>query len=348
MVIVGCLILVFWLGILPLGVGTIFAGKNCNYQNSIVFRFMAGNMLLWAFFQLICVPCIIRQESFTLVVLDYLVAGLVLFVLGCICYRKNPLFIKRGRAMAKSERFRWMIFGCLLALQLVCAMILAYADGDDAFYVAVSEITGDSNTMYQKNPYTVGAVELDIRHGLAPFPIWIAFLSRISGIHTAVMSHIIVAAYLIIMSYLAFYLVGKQLFLKKRESVPLFMNVLALLVLFGDYSSRTPENFMIARSRQGKAAIGSIIIPMLLFLILVILNSIQEEKKLGLKKWLLLTSTVIAACLCTTLGTFLSCILIGCVGICALFVYKKPAPVAKMALCCIPAVGFALLYFVLG
>ncbi|MBQ7920120.1 MAG: hypothetical protein IJ324_09310 [Lachnospiraceae bacterium] len=348
MVFLGCLILVFWLGILPVFVGSIFSGKNSEYSNSVVFRFMSGTMLLWAVFQLLCVPCVIRQESFGLVVIGYLTVSAVLFLCGMLSFKKYPLRFGEKRAMDVAEKRGWIGFCVLLVMQLVCAVVLAYADGDDAFYVAVSEITNDSNTMYQKSPYSTGVTELDIRHGLAPFPIWITFLARISGFHTATVSHVIIAAYLIALSYLVFYLVGTQLFTKKSAMIPIFLDIVAFLVLFGDYSSRTPENFMIARSRQGKAAIGSIIIPMLLFLLLIILRQIQEGKKNSAVIWLLLTATTTAACLCTTLGTFLSCAMVGCVGICVLLVYKKIVPVIKMALCCAPAAVFALLYFVLG
>lgn len=348
MVFVGCLILVFWLGILPICAGGFFCGKRNEYNNSIAFRFMAGAMLLWALFQLVCVPCVILQKDFTLVVSVYSVLGLVTGVAGLFRGRKNPLVLPKVKGCEKKERIAWLVFFCLLAIQLICAVVLNYADGDDAFYVAVSEIVDDSNTMYQKSPYTIGATELDIRHGLAPFPVWIAFLARISGMHTAITAHVIVGTYLIGVSYIVFYLLGKQLFSEKKELVPVFLDMVALLVLYGDYSSRTPENFMIARSRQGKAAIGSIVIPMLIFLLLVLLKRIQEEKKTELSLWMAFVVTVVTACLCTTLGTFLSCAMLGCVGLCVLLVYKKVIPVVKLALCCTPAVFFALLYFVLG
>lgn len=348
MVILGCLVLAFWLVPLPFFVGGILADRNGKDNNSIAYRMMAGNMLLWALFQLICVPCIIGQRNFKIVVFGYLLGAMLLFLIGCIRYPRNRIVKVSIGERKKVASIWWLVFAVLLLVQLVCAVVLAYADGDDAFYVAVSEITNNSNTMYQKSPYSTGVTELDIRHGLAPFPIWIAFLARISGFHTAIVSHVVVAGYLIGLSYMAFYLVCRQLFGEKKEYIPVFLSMTSLLVLFGDYSSRTPENFMIARSRQGKAAIGSIIIPILLFLLFVILQKINEEKKVGVATWGLLTATITSACLCTTLGTFLSCAMVGCVGICVLLVYKRLMPVVKMALCCIPAVVFALLYFVLG
>ncbi len=347
MIVWGSLILLFWLGVLPVFVGSLLAGKECDNNNSIVYRFMAGNMLLWAAFQLICVPCIVMEKPLSLVVRGYVVLSLLLFVCGGVLFWKNPLrWEKKGRP-ERAERVIKAAFGLLLLIQLVCAVVMTYGDGDDAYYVAVSTIANESNTMYMINPYSYGATGLDIRHGLAPFPIWIAFLARISGLHTTMVAHVVVAVYLIMMSYGAFYLVGKQLFTDKKQRY-LFMVFMALLVLFGDSSFRTPENFMIARSRQGKAAMGSVIIPMIIFLMLVILRQLKEGEKVGVKKWILLAATVTGACLCTTLGTSLVCMMIGLIGVCALFVYKKWLPVCRMALCCVPAVCYALLYFILG
>ena len=348
MVFVGGLILLFWLGILPMVVGGILSGKGCEHNDSPVYRLLAGNMLLWAVFQLLCVPCIILQKSFLMVVASFLLVAGCLFVLGIFKTLKNPLQRKGIRKTDAYERITGIVFCLLLLFQVVCAIVLTYADGDDAFYVAVSSITNSSNTMYMINPYSTGATGLDVRHGLAPFPIWIAFLARISGLHTAMVAHVVVAVYLILLSYCAFYLVGRVMFKGRKRQLSLFMVFVALFVLFGDYSFRTPENFMIARSRQGKAAMGTIIIPMILFLLLTILYKLKEGERVGGKNWLFLTATITAACLCTTLGTFLTCMMVGLIGVCALVVYRDWRSVFKMALCCIPAVCFALLYFVQG
>lgn len=81
---------------------------------------------------------------------------------------------------------------------------------------------------------------------------------------------------------------------------------------------------MIARSRQGKAALGNIIIPMIVFLFMLLFERYKEEKKAEWMIWVLLAAAVTSACLCSTLGTFLMC-LFRRYG----FVYR----------CCIPKMG---------
>ena len=131
---------------------------------------------------------ILRQDTFVkLIVLYWIyIAAMMLLAVGTAIRRKvhdvrvHPL----GRRVPKgrfSHLLLWLCFLALLAFQLVQAVRMAYADGDDAYYVAISAITQDAENMYVKLPYTGGETGLDARHGLAPFPIWISFLARMAG-----------------------------------------------------------------------------------------------------------------------------------------------------------------------
>lgn len=249
---------------------------------------------------------------------------------------------------SRQHRVYWGIFLALAALQLVLAVGMTYQDGDDAYYVAISTLTENSNTLYELMPYSMGATGLDMRHGLAPFPVWIAFLARISGIPTVSVAHVAVPLALIPTTYLIFYQIGRQLFEKKKEKLPLFLCFTAILVIFGNYSLYTTENFMLARSRQGKSALGCIVIPMVFLLFFLILEGAEKGQKNQWMLWVLLGAAVTAACLCTTLGTMLMCMLLGIIGLCSALTYRRLGLAVKTALCCIPALVYAALYFVVG
>ena len=76
-----------------------------------------------------------------------------------------------GSKAGESRDYLWVLAGVLLLVQLVLAVLMVYGDGDDAYYVAISAAAEESGRMYQKIPYTGMHTELDVRHGLAPFPI---------------------------------------------------------------------------------------------------------------------------------------------------------------------------------
>lgn len=350
----GCLILCIWLMGIPLLIGAIPAYFVDNRRLPLSFMWISGYMISWALFQLVTVPLVLLRvpQGFSMVVKVFCCGSLLLAAIGLLFAlrlwrkRKCRLTLIQGEGTgSRTHRIYWGIFGILLGIQLVLAVLMTYGDGDDAYYVAVSTLTESSNTLYELMPYSMGATGLDIRHGLAPFPVWIAFLARISGIPVVSVAHVAVPLALIPTTYFIFYQIGRQLFEKNRERLPLFLCFTALLVIFGNYSLYTAENFMLARSRQGKAALGSIVIPMVLLLFFLILERAEKGFKDQWMLWLLLAATVTAACLCTTLGTMLMCLLLGVTGLCSALVYRRFGLVVKTALCCIPAVVFAVLYF---
>ncbi len=362
------LILLVWLLLIPIVIGSMFTlGINKTNKN-IPFMWISGQIILWAIFQIISVPIILifpklepqNEEVFndpfiTLIWCFIIITG-VIFILSLLIYNKTYSRNKGFKVVSDKKNsnsrmyyIMWTLFGVLLLFQLVQAVRLAYADGDDAYYIAVSAITEDSNSMYMKLPYTGGTTGMDTRHGLAPFPIWIAFLSKISGMHTTSVAHIIMPLILIPMTYAIYYLIGRKICGQKHsEKLPLFLFFVELLVIFGDYSLLTAEHFMIARSRQGKAALGNIIIPLLIYFLLLLLERMEQNAKLSKKLWILLTATTIAGCLCSTLSGFLTCMLIGIAAICGAVCYKRFKILIPFAISCIPAVFYIMLYFVLN
>ena len=358
-----------WLFGIPMAVGGCFQGLlqrdgTVGHKGvGILFHWVSGQMLLWACFQFVCVPYVLLELEFYHVVYIFGALAVVLAFVGVFLsgHSKGKRILRpvtdegmgMPRAVFNKEKLAgrkrmdyilWACFVALLLLQLVQAVRLAYADGDDAYYVAVSTITENADTMYQKLPYTGGTTEVDIRHGLAPFPIWIAFLSCISGIRAVSAAHIAVPLMLIPMTYAIFYLLGRRLFVGKEKRLPVFLIFTELLILFGDYSFYTVENFMLARSRQGKSALGSIVLPMLLFLLFVLMDRLSEQKKSGAAYWVLLFCTLTAGCLCSTMGAFLMSLFVAVAGLCAAVSFRSWRVLPPLALCCAPCVCFALLY----
>ena len=348
MIVVRLLWLAVLVLVLPMCVGNCFAGVDKPNKN-IVFLWISGQILLWAGFQVICVPVILTEGRLEKVVLWYGVYITGLLVVSAVLWFRNH---KGPKAVWTQKPDReavilWVIFGVLLLLQLVLAVVMVYNDGDDAYYVAISTAAQESGKMYQKLPYTGMSTELDVRHGLAPFPIWIAWLSQMTGIATVAVAKTLLPVALISMTYGVFYLIGSR-GLSQGKNLPLFLICTEVLVLFGDYSFYTVENFMIARSRQGKAALGSILIPMIFFLLLLLFRRLQEKQKITVGFWILLTAVMTSCCLASTMGALLACMLVGVAGICGAIAYQNRKILLPLAACCVPCIIYAGMYLVLG
>lgn len=338
--------------VIPTLVGGTFSWKEQGLRR-LFLMWTAGQMLLWAGFQGICVPMIILKKRFWGVKWMFgifagvlLILSLVLMVYRycksrgegekCVCEVKH-----------KGHAFLWLLFGALLLMQLILTGVMAYEEGDDAFYIATSTAVLDADTMYSKLPYTGGATGLDVRHGLAPFPVWVAVLASVCGLPAVTVSHIAAPMMLILMTYAIYYLIGSHLLEGRREYLPFFMLLLEVMILFGGYSTYSAENFLLVRTSQGKAVLANIIIPYLFLLFIRIFERVHTQQKVGVH-WLLLALTMIAACLCSTLGALLTCLLLGIGALCMVICYRNWKALFAMAACCVVPVCVAGLYFVLG
>lgn len=356
-VVLQLLVLTLFMLVIPVVVGSLF--PYWEKEGCLVFRWVSGQFLLWAGFQLISVPLILKQQSFLWMVwlfLGYTAAMAALAAAVVVRRRKKgagPFFRLPGMGGAKGWKggegtLLWLAFWGLLLFQLVQAVRLAYEDSDDAYYVAVASIAESSDTMFRVLPYTGGATLLDARHGLAPFSIWMAFLARVSGMRTVILAQTVLLVALIAMAYGIYYLFSVRLFPEKGGQRPLFLIFAEILVLFGNYSVYTTEVFLIGRSRQGKASLGSIVFPFVLLISLMLFQKLQERKKVPVGYYLLLAAAAAAGCLCSTMGAMLTCILIGIVGLLTAVFYRKWKTMLLLAVCCIPCIVYGFLYLVLA
>ena len=341
--------------VLPILIGTLFRNLKPD-GNRWVFSWISGQITLWAGFLAICVPMILLKKPFHQVV--FLFQGYTI-VLVCIAvlimfkdYKKRKHLkqtkrVQEKKRNKKTEVFFWSVFGILLIIQLLCTILLAYEEGDDAYYLAISTYTEKSDNMYLKLPYTGAYTGLDARHGLAPFPIWIAYLAKISGIHSITVSQVLLPLVLIGMCYGIYYLMAEKLCGENKRNIPLFMIMVALLIMFGGYSLYTAENFVLVRTSQGKAVIASIIIPLILYWFMLLLEDMEKNRRSKVLLWILLVLTTATACLCSTLGTILVSLMIAVTGACIAVCYRKWQVLFPLAGCCLIPVVMAFLYFVI-
>lgn len=339
--------------IIPTIVGGLFY-KVDKTAYKLPFLWISGQIVLWAGFLCICVSVILLQKGFH--VLQWLFSiytgvlaffGLVLLLLEWRRKKQGWKLVDVREQRKNPYGWLWLVFVALLLLQLILTGVMAYEEGDDAFYIAISTITVNADEMYSKLPYTGGATGLDARHGLAPFPIWISYLAAASGIPAVTIAHIAVPVMLIIMAYAIYLLIGCRLLEGRKGYLPFFMVLVELMILFGGYSAYSAENFLLVRTSQGKAVLANIVIPFLVFLFIRLLEKLQKKEKAG-GIWILLALTMMVACLCSTLGALLVCILLGVVGLCIVVCYRNWKALFAMAACCVVPVCVAALYFVLG
>ncbi len=235
---------------------------------------------------------------------------IIIFAAGMAAYiveaRKKGLNLHPA-PMTRPEILFLGLFLGLVLFQLYKSVAFAYADGDDAYYVATSQLSSISEFMYKQDPYTGMLFDQGKRYVLAPFPIWISVISRITGLNAAAVSHVAAPVALIPVTYIIYSEIGIFAFKENKEARYIFLCMIALFVLFSGYSLMPAERFLLTRTRQGKEALANIIIPGVL---LVFGDAFSGEEGMDREETLLLFLFGLGG----ALTSFFSNLLLGILG----------------------------------
>ncbi len=379
--------LLFWLVIIPFCIGLIPAYLTTEEKRHPGFIFLAGYFTMWALYGIETIPVVlfVKYDNFILASNLFLISSVLCAAAGVVLtvykWRKAAcgnshsaggaqektgqgrgalrLFSLTDhiRRMTFAQQMEWLLFLFLLGFQLYQAAAYASMDGDDAYYVVESLIAQQADTMYSILPYTGRHTGLDIRHALAVFPMWIAFVAQKSHVHATILSHTILPFVLIPLTYLVYYEIGRRLFGSGEENLPLFMILMAVFQIFGNGSIYTNETFFLTRTWQGKAVAGSLVIPALLWLFMLLYrggvrkSASGGQDAAGIQRagiWFLLVCVNITAGICSSIAVFLVSILMAATALCLAFVERDYKVVIRMGAVCIPNVIYVLAYLIMG
>lgn len=278
---------IIWLCVIPLLAGIIPSYLLEKGKKRIGTVYLSGWIFMLAFFQIIASIMVLSRQSlsdlawlFSTVMHLMALAGCFVMLVGISRDSIRGYFAAPSwGSMGGSERATWVFFIFLVCFQLFLSVYISTPDGDDAYYVAHAQIAAQKDTMYLENAYVGGYGALDARHVLAPFPMFIAFLSRKSDMHASAVAHMILPPVLMILTYLIYYKAACVLFPdREREKRSVFMTLMVGIQLFGSYSIYTNETFFITRTWQGKSVLANIAIPAAFYILLRICAYTEPER----------------------------------------------------------------------
>lgn len=389
--------LLIWLAAIPFGIGLIPANFISEEKRTPGFVMLAGYFAMWALFEVAAIPAVLfvkynnfRTASSCFMVLAILCAGAGVWlmyrnrkagkpglVFGYVCSarsnndgsvineknsktRRGIYLVRIFRQMGWAQRIEWLLFFFLLGFQLYKAAAYASFDGDDAYYVVESLIAQQADVMYRILPYTGRPTDLDVRHALAVFPMWIAFVAVKSHIHATIVSHFVMPLVLIPLSYLVYYEIGRILFCQDRiekvaddslfhkENLPIFMILMSLFQIFGNVSIYTNETFFLTRTWQGKAVAGSLVIPALLWVFLQLYAGGAKKRGKDAGLWMVFVCINMTAGICSSIAVFLVSILTAVSALCLACTKRDLKVILRMGAACIPNVIYIAVYVVIA
>lgn len=339
----------------PFGTGLLMNRFIEAKQRSVGMAYVSGFLIMLAIFQLIAVPVVFLDAwGFPTIVKLYTIVITLTTGFGIIqalhlWRREGRVFLKRilFKERIRAEQVQWLVMLVLIGFQLFMAVTHASFDGDDAYYVVNSVITEETNTLYRILPYTGLSTELDMRHSMAVFPIWISYIARMTGIHAAIVSHTILPLALIPLTYLIYYEIGKKLFRDTPFYLPTYMIFVCMLQIFGNVSIYNNATFFLMRTWQGKSMLSNVVIPAVFMVLLWIFEG-EPQKRVGKNGlWGLLFAINIVAAMMSTASVFLNTFLIAVMALVLYLQEKNWKILLMMAVSCIPCGVYAVLYVLL-
>ena len=331
--------------VLPFCMGMLPVRYMKEEHKSFGMVWLSGWMMMFAVFEVLVVPFIVREASFSMAIQCYTVVIGILAVLFLFLGRSTVPACLRKWKEARPDWGQAMIMFLVLTLiilQLIFAFYMQYLDGDDSFFVATSLTSQHTDTMYRFTPYYGANGGLDIRHALSPEPIFMAWLSEVSGIHVTIICHSYISILFLILMYCIYGQVGSQLFPLQRKNRWLFLLFLNIWYLFGNVSIYTAESFAYTRTWQGKAMFPNLMVPTLF---LWLLYMAKDEMDVG--EWAMLFVIVMCTAFTTSTGIFTVPILLGLAAVLMAVEKKKVILIFQTLACLLPCIFFGLLYLFL-
>ncbi len=351
----GYVLLTLFVICVPFACGLVLLPVMRGEDKSLLGVYLYGWVFLLALFFVLTVPMIMFKRAFSELVMLYSIllglasiAGLLQFLRDLRSKRSLRMAICEGRNVFFRES-PWAKLGWGIAFLLfvgLCVFLLThqYLDGDDAYYVVISQDAVHSNTMYRVNPYSgYPGLGLEYRHALCPMPIFFSFLSVIGKMSPAVLCHNFACPLLILLTFLSYLLLGRKLVKEHVNYRSAFLLLVMGFYLYGMVSVYTAERFLLTIPWQGKSVLANLILPM--FWVNAMAST--EENRTHTNR-VLLFLLVLASLLCSTTSVFYMSVAVGILAIVDGIRMRRWSAFVLTLLCILPCVAVGGIYLYVG
>lgn len=314
--------------------------SHLDVKQNIIVNYIVGWISIWALFQFISVPFILKLLPFNMVI-EVVCAIIALYLVYCWFTGKFEKYTIEHKS--KKEKVIQVITIVGFVLFLFFNMSVQHTDADDSRFVVNAGDMIRTNTMFLTDPSTGatvgpwwGELKKDIT---SPWAAFAAMVSSITGIKPVVVFHSLLPIVLMCLIGCVYWQIANCIFKKDKNTKYIFMFFMILLNIFGYYSVYGAETFMLTRIWQGKAVVASFGIPAIIW---ISMKLYEEGKNYN---YFLLSMTQMSMCLMSGMGISIGAIMGICFGISYGVEKKSWRTMIKFFLTVIPNIIYALIYF---
>lgn len=330
--------------IVPILLGLLYTYFLKEEKNNLILAFVSGYIIELALFELIAIPITFLKVKFSALMIIWNVLLTFLSILSVILnFKRIKEIWNYSISQIKKIPIISILVVILVGLQVFVLFRYMHTDDDDAFYIGLATTTIYTDQINIHNP-SKGNVwgDWQSRYVLSPFSVYIAAISEQIGFAPATVAHTILPIIFIPMMYMIYGLIGKKIFKNDKKSICLFLILLNIIYIFGNYSTRTNFTFALFRIWQGKAFMANIILPCIWYWFIR-----SAENKENHVDYIMLIILMIATCLPTSMGVVTGSITIA--GLACVFAIKEKniKYIWKYFFTCIPCLICGIIFLVL-
>ena len=313
--------------------------------SSVIQAYVIGHMSVFAVIEILSVPMILLRLKFDILYWSFMAVITILFVLGL----RKILVGNKVSFQSLKKYFKTISPLAVIMLLLAIALILIqfsvyfrgmHLDEDDARWLAEANDALEYGDMMTRS-FSTGDYQgafATARDATSPWPMMWAILAKTLHTNAATAVHTIYASFELLIMYMIYYLIAREMF-EKKDARFTFLLTVAVINMFYAGTVLTQSVFSMVRIWQGKATVAAVVIPLLVYLFICI------NKRDKLQDWLALPIVCCGACLMSGMGISLSAFMIAIYGLYHIIAYKHWKRIPLLVLSVVPAVVFSLIYF---
>ena len=319
-----------------------------NGKTSMLFKIAVGFFFYYFVFFFFCVPPMQYFRPLSMLTRIWTPVVAVIVIVSIIINGRQWIgSLREGLGFVKKHKIMTAMIIILIAVQVVLVSSTYNFTLDAAYYVANVSTSVETNMMNVYDPFT-GAWQdhYEMRYFFATYSIQDAVVCQLTGIPALIWTKTIMAATIIILTNIVYYLIARELF-DRNEAVPVGRRSMAIVIMMAFMlgvnvtfnTIYTSSLFLMTRTYEGKAIVGNLAL-MLIFYIFLRMN----DDCRGAYYWLLVFVTGFGAATISSSANMLIPVELTVLFVPLIFRKKHYIDFVKYIVCVIPGIVFTLSY----
>ena len=332
--------------LIPFLLGDVIFESEC-----IIEKYIRGFLLCMAIVQTVGLPAIFMRWKLNTFIIFSGMVFVVVLIAGLIYSKKSLhhlyIYSLRKRKIILPKDLFFVLFGIVLLIQLIRVFRGAFfVFADNTVYVPYINDMVETGKIYPYDTILGQPIppneSVGIKHMFTTYFLFLASISRISGLHTLLLTQTVLPILLTIIFYATTWLFSSILFDNTKGRFR-FLFFVSLIIEFSGGFDYTLANHVLAGIYFGKKIVFTIFIPYLYCYVAKLCGIYSKKtRNLSWKEVLLIMIFTWGTCSMSLMAAGLVPIVLLILGVVLLFRCKSPIPLGQMVIASLPALVLAL------